>query len=637
MPEISSRPRIATLPQSVADRIAAGEVVERPAAVVKELIENALDASASRITVVIVDAGRTLMRVIDDGVGMTGSDLASAIGRHATSKLKKFEDLEELTTFGFRGEALPSMAAVSRLDVVSRARGEEIGARLTVAGGVVEGIVPVACPEGTSVTVGHLFYNVPARRKFLRSDATEFKAIVQVFKHFALAFPEVGWDMFRGEEPLYQLPAGEHRKRLAGLFGDDVAEELIEIKPGSGWLKVSGWISPPHLFQRTAADQYLFINRRPIASPRLGRAVYNGAEPFNTSGGHPLFVVLMESPPDRFDINVHPAKKEVKFADESGAFGSVFSAVRASVGAALQPPDEASRSMTESTETGTQRESIAPSRLFSGASQRSPIDAPPHLTPYVPLPRRHLAPRGPLMPFPTDTESAKTHSSPAVPLFDLHDDTHSEASKHLDELDAPTRPTAENLPRESDSGPPVWQVFDTYIVSPLKTGLVFIDQHVAHERVLYERALSAMEKTPWVSQQLLFPTSVQVAPEDVSLVEELTPLFLAMGFGVEPFGPREFRIRSVPAAVRISGERQMLLGMIDEMREGASSGADPRLRLAAAFACRGAIKAGQPLDKAEMIRLIEELFQTEDPEFCPHGRPIYHVLNRRDIEKWFKR
>ncbi len=629
----NDRPQIATLPQSVADRIAAGEVVERPAAVIKELIENALDAHASKITIQVIDSGRTLLKVIDDGVGMTGSMLAASIGRHATSKLHRFEDLESLTTFGFRGEALPSIAAVSRLDIISRARGEEIGAKLTVTGGSVEELIPVACPEGTSIGVSHLFFNVPARRKFLRSDSTEFKWIVQIFKYFSLGFPEISWELFKGEESLYNLPATEPRKRISGLFGDDIGDELIEVNQDGSWMNVRGWISPPHLTQRSTSDQYLYINRRPINSSRLNRAIYSAAEPYYTSGGHPFYVILLECSPDRFDINVHPAKKEIKFADESGAFGGVFGAVRNSIGAALQPSGlEGSRPLQSSGQN-----SVQSYRSFPPSSARVPVDSPPHLTPYSFLPRRHLAPRGPLMPFPVDESSRAQHTAlPASNLFDPHDAESTQLSR-LDSVEAPSRPSYASLPKEGDNGPVIWQVFDTYIVSPLKTGMVYIDQHVAHERVLYERALASIEKTPWASQQLLFPTSLQVPPEDVKMVGELIPLLNAMGFGVEQFGPREFRVLSVPASIRISGERALLLGMIEEMREGASSETDPRLRLAAAFACRGAVKAGQPLEREEMLRLIEELFQTEDPEFCPHGRPIYHVLSRRDIEKWFKR
>lgn len=576
----------------------------------------------------MTDAGRTLLRVVDDAHGMTGSELANCIGRHATSKLRKFEDLESLSTFGFRGEALPSIAAVSRLDIVSRARGEQIGAKLTVNGGVVEAIVPVACPEGTSISVGHLFFNVPARRKFLRSDATEFKWIALTFKHFAIAFPEVSWEFYRGDEQIYNLPAGDARKRMAGIFGDDVGEELIHIDSAGSWMRVSGWVSPPSLAQRTTTDQYLFINRRPITSARLSRAIYQAAEPYFTSGGHLLYAVMMECSPDQFDINVHPAKKEVKFADESGAYSALFNGVRSAVGSALQPG-----AMTGTSGSNSPVNAFRPGAYSPSAGRRVDVPAPEHLTPFSPISRRHLAPSGPLMPFPLAEAERLAPPDDHLKLFDPSRDE-SAASYPWD--NPPSERVSEPI-SGSDAAPVTWQIFDTYIVSPLKTGLVFIDQHVAHERILYERGLAAMEQTPWVSQQLLFPTSFTVSTEEVALVEELLPLLRAMGFELERFGPREFRILSVPGAVKVSNERAMLLGIVEEMREGASSGEDPRKRLAAAFACRGAVKAGMPLEKAEMLRLIEELFQCEDPEFCPHGRPIYHVLNRRDIEKWFKR
>ncbi len=611
MVEPDQRPRIATLPQSVVDRIAAGEVVERPAAVVKELIENALDAETTRITIVIRDAGRTLIRVVDDGIGMSGSELTTAIGRHATSKLSCFEDLERLTTFGFRGEALPSIAAVSRLEVISRPHGEEIGTCLKVAGGRVEECEPTAAPEGTSVSVGHLFYNVPARRKFLRSDATEFRWIAAVFKHFALAFPELAWKLYRRDELLYDLPSAAPTGRLAELFGDDVAEDMIPVDHQHGWLKVTGWISPHSSAQRGTGDQHLFLNRRPITSQRLNRAIYTACAPYQTSGGYPLYVIMLEAPPDRFDINVHPTKKEVKFADEKGVFTALWAGVRNAISASRTPAELAERAPPRQ-----------PPSAYEHTAERALVDAPAHLTPFVPVPRRHGAPRGPILPFPPSRPGG--YNAPATP-----------AARTV-EMTPTAEPTVGPV-AEGEEGPVIWQIFDTYLISPLKTGLAFIDQHIAHERILYERALTAMERTPMTSQRLLFPVTFSVVVEDIPFVEEMLPLLRAMGFEVDPIGPREFRILAAPSGVRIASERDMLLGIIAEFRETAGSGSDPRHRLAAAFACRGAVKAGQPLETAEMQRLIDELFQTEEPEFCPHGRPIYHVVSLREIEKWFKR
>jgi len=621
MSESTQQPRIATLPQGVADRIAAGEVVERPAAVVKELIENALDSDARHITIIIQDSGRTLIRIVDDGYGMTDAELAIAIGRHSTSKLRRFEDLESLQTFGFRGEALPSIAAVSRLEIISRRHDADVGAVLKVSGGSVNRCEPTSAPPGTSVSISHLFYNVPARRKFLRSDSTEFKWIATVFRQFALAFPKISWELHHGKNKLYDLPAATPRDRLAVLFGDDVAEELIEIDHERSWMRIKGFISPPSLTQRNRDSQYLFLNHRPIVHARLNHAVYTSCEPYFVSGGHPLYVIFLEASPERFDINVHPAKKQVKFADENGAYSALWSAVRSSIAENRTPEELATKPQSEVVPVHKPLDRVK-------TAQEVPVKSPSHLKPYIPIDRQYKAPRGPVMPFPPDREDRDEELSLPSPM--------SEPSladlKAIDNIPYPI--ATENIPADRLS---IWQVFNSFLISPLKTGLAFIDQHIAHERILYEKALAAMEHVPWDSQQLLFPPVIKVAPEDVALVEEALPLLRAMGFVIEPFGPLEFRIEAVPSGIRVSDEREMVLGIIDEYREGSVSESDPRKRIAAGFACQAAIKAGQPLEPEEMQRLIEELFQTEDPEFCPHGRPIYHVLGRKEIEKWFKR
>lgn len=609
MSEAKPGPRIATLPQVVADRIAAGEVVERPAAVVKELVENALDSGTRRITIAIEDAGRTLIRVVDDGSGMTDTELALSIGRHSTSKISRFEDLESLYTFGFRGEALPSIAAVSRLEITSKPADAEFGTVLKVSGGTVDRCEPASSPNGTSVSVSHLFYNVPARRKFLRKDATEFKWIMTVFRHFAIAFPEVGWEFFRGREKLYDLQPAEPRERTAGLFGDDVAEDLLEINFVRDWLRVKGFISPPSVAQRNRDDQYLFLNRRPISNSRLNHAVYTAIEPYMVSGGHPLYMIFLEANPDRFDINVHPAKKEVKFADENGAYTGLWSAVRNAV-TGSRKPDEPSTQPAGTDDS--QKEAV------TSAAEEVKVDSPPHLKPYTAIPRHYKSPAGPPLPFPRDIRSDTSREMTAVVT-----DDHVERAKQIG-----MRPAEE---------PVIWQIFNTYIVSPLKTGLVIIGQHIAHERILYEKALESIEKMPWASQQLLFPVTASFPVEDVPIVEELLPLLQAMGFAVDTFGPREFRILAVPAGLRISDERRIFYEIIEDFKGGTSTQTDPRKRLAAAFACKLAIKAGQVLKTEEMQHLIEGLFQTEDPEFCPHGRLIYYVLRRKDIDKWFSR
>ncbi len=624
MTEAENRSKVTVLPQAVANRIAAGEVVERPAAVVKELIENSIDAGATKITVAIQDAGRTLMRVVDNGCGMTENDVTNALGRHATSKLQRFEDLESLDTFGFRGEALPSVAAVSRLEIVSRPTDSEVGTQLKVSGGTVDRCEPISASQGTSISVSALFYNVPARRKFLKSDATEFKWIAVVFRQFALAFPGISFELYRGKKRVYDLQATSPINRIAEMFGDDIAEELIEVNLDREWIKITGFISPPSLTQRNRDSQYLFLNRRPIISPTLYHSLYASCEPYFVSGGHPMYILAIEMSPDRFDINVHPAKKQVKFADESGVRSAVWSAVRNAITGA-RTPEEFTHDRSDVKDSKTERDGNV------GNGTLAPIKTPSHLKAYTPIPRQFNAPRAPVLPFPVADRSER-------PQEELSFTTPQDSM-----------PSGENLKSgidfehgfESGSGqqetPRIWQAFDTYLISPLKTGLAFIDQHIAHERILYERALSAMDKVPWDSQQILFPVTISVASEDVDLIIEAIPLFEAMGFAIEQFGPVDFRVLAVPAGVRISDESEMVLGIFDEYRKGISDDKDPRKLLAASFACHAAIKANQPLKPAEMQRLIEDLFRTEDPEFCPHGRPIYHVLSRKEIDKWFKR
>lgn len=624
MSEAEYKSTVTVLSQAVANRIAAGEVVERPAAVVKELIENSIDSGATKITVAIQDAGRTLIRVIDNGCGMNETDVKAALGRHATSKLQRFEDLESLNTFGFRGEALPSVAAVSRLEIVSRPHDAEVGTQLKVSGGNIDRCEPISASPGTSISVNTLFYNVPARRKFLHSDATEFKWIAMAFRQFALAFPEISFELFRGKTKVFDLQAAPPIKRIAEMFGDDIAEELIEINLDREWIKVTGFISPPSLTQRNRDSQYLFLNRRPIQSPTLNHSIYQSCEPYFISGGHPIYLLFIEISPDRFDINVHPAKKQAKFADESGVRSSIWSAVRNAITGARTPNEF-------DTGRSADHDSVAKKDNSPAQGELAPIKTPSHLQAFTPIPRHYNAPRAPLLPFPVDDKSSEAQESTSLTT---PQDSILPADFPRSGIDFGHEFDSNAMQQDS---PRIWQAFDTYLISPLKTGLAFIDQHIAHERILYERALSAMERVPWDSQQILFPVTISVAAEDVDLILEAIPLFEAMGFAIEQFGPLDFRVLAVPAGVRISDESEMVLGIFEEYRKGITSDTDPRKLLAASFACHAAIKANQPLKPAEMQQLIEDLFRTEDPEFCPHGRPIYHVLNRKEIDKWFKR
>ncbi|MFN3820847.1 MAG: DNA mismatch repair endonuclease MutL [bacterium] len=609
---------ILPLPPQIVERIAAGEVVERPAAVVKELVENSLDAGATWISVIIQDAGRSLIKVVDNGIGMTPEEMRMALARHATSKIRTFEDLEHLQTYGFRGEALPSIGAVSRMELVSRAQGSDLGFKLRVEGGVIVGEEPGFFPVGTSVAVSHLFYNVPARRKFLRSDATEFKWIALIFKHFALIYPQWGFELYRDGEILYRLAPGNREDRLREFYGEDIVEEMIPVQHRVGPFEVEGYLGVIESGKQLMKESFLFVNRRPVSHPRLAKAIQNGVESYLPSGASLLYVLNFSCPPDRCDINVHPAKREVKFADEQGAYTAMWSAVREAIDRRRRPDGLISHSPSAmpvrmpSSRRGTP---MATGRRVTTSSERIPIRSPEHLVPYSPVPLAH---KGPLisLPFASLPPSVASTTSLGHPF--------------------PDESLQEPLIRSPVTLPLVFQIFDTYLVSYISSGLVFIDQHVAHERVLYERALGALENEPWARQHLLFPVEFTIAPEDKAILTELIPLFLAMGMELE-LGERWGRLLSLPAGLQVDNERQLLEGILQEIRQGYKTGADPRHQLAAAFACHSAIKAGLPLMLEERVQLIDELFRTAEPYVCPHGRPIVHILEKREIDKWFKR
>jgi len=624
MQEQKQKRPIVILSQGVANRIAAGEVVERPAAVAKELIENAIDSGASNITVVVQDAGRTLIQVIDDGAGMNSEDIQNSVKRHATSKISRFEDLETLYSFGFRGEALPSIASVSRLEIISRQHDSDVGTILKITGGEFERCEPVSASPGTSISVSHLFFNVPARRKFLRKDATEFKWIVNTFRQFALAFPNISWKFYRNRDLLHDLPVTTPRERIAGLFGDDIAEELLEINHTGNWLKATGFISPPSLLQRNKDSQFLFLNKRPVSHPGLSHTIYTACEPFFVSGGHPLFVVFLEASPDRFDINVHPAKKEVKFADESGVRSMLWLSVRNAV-------TSERRDQVVSAPSKSEDSPPKPQGFLERSNVGKPAtdaQTPQHLRPFLPMDKRYNVPRGQTMPFPSNTQKA---------VVEEPDESGVIPEPSFEELRTLEHPKWETDNNQFNKEISIWQLDESYILAPVKSGMVFVDQHAAHERILYEKALTSMDKAPWPSQRELFGAIIKVSEENIPFVEEALPLLNAMGFGLKKVDNGKYSILSTPAGVNVSDSEDMVHGIIDEYCEGVSTQEDPRKQLAASFSCRAAIKAHHKLEHEEMQRLIEELFQTEAPEFCPHGRPIYHILRTNEIEKWFKR
>ncbi len=588
--------QIRILPENLANQIAAGEVVERAASVLKELVENSLDASAKSIRVVLKRQGRDLIQVVDDGAGIHAEDLPMAFERHATSKISTIDDLFDIRSLGFRGEALPSIAAVARVELHSRRGGEEHGWGIRVEGGDISDVEPSACPEGSSLSVKSLFFNTPARRKFLKSPTTEYGHLLKVFKCHALAYPGVEWTLNHDGRTIYALKPCDLMSRIVDLYGEKVRDHLMEINLTEGETIVTGYVGTTELMRRSRGDQFIFLNNRPIENRTISHAVVAGMDPLVRPGDYPFYVLKIQMEPHGFDVNVHPAKTEVKFREESAVHQVVRHAVRASMGS--EDIKEVAGIIA--------KPSLPKSKSSSIRSQHAvkPKPMPRDVMDSLYKPVEQDISKKPITPTP---------SAPVVPDTEI---------------------TA--VP-DTDSTVELWQLHNKYILSQIKSGLVIIDQHAAHERILYERAMRHFQNPPNPSQHLLFPEILELTIEDWETLKEFAPQLKDLGFILGDFGPRTIRVEAVPSGLKVSNEGKLLKELLDEVREQRKEHPDPREAMAASFACRGAIKSGDSLTPVEMHALVNELFRTEFPYSCPHGRPTIINLSLSELDRRFRR
>lgn len=588
--------RIHLLEEHTVNRIAAGEVVERPASVVKELVENSIDAGARAILVEVEQGGKRLIRVVDDGEGMSPADAVLSIQRHATSKIRSADDLQSILTLGFRGEALPSIAAVSRFELLTKRADLDTGMRLVVENGQVVEAEECAARDGTVVTVRDLFYNTPARLKFLKSTATELSHITELITRFALAFPEISFRLVHnGQEIFASQGSSDPRHALLAVFGRDVARELRTIDYTEGNLHITGYVSPPHLTRPTRAMQSFFVNRRLVRHRVLSRALDDAYRTLTPEGRYPIAAIFLNVPPYSVDVNVHPTKAEVKFAHEGEVYHAVLNAVRQSL---LQ------QGMMPSALPGLQSEmdiSFAP-RPTPAQTVWQPSPLPPQEVLHAELMRR-----------------AGIDLTQPPPLDTLPS----------------ARPYAEMLEGFQVLG----QIERTYIIASSLRGLLIIDQHVAHERVLYEKLTVLRQKQPIPVQHLLTPLVFHLDRRTATLLGEHLQEIQSMGFVIEPFGSDSVVLRGVPAWLGQRNVEAIVRDLLDEISE---LGIQRRLpltdeTLVATTACKMAVKAGDALSHAEMTHLLQELAETENPYLCPHGRPVVLVLSIEELEKRFKR
>ncbi len=601
--------KIRILPENLTNKIAAGEVVDRPASVVKELVENSIDSGADDITVIMREGGKALLQVVDNGGGMTEPDLVLAFQRHATSKIAVFDDLANVSTLGFRGEALASIASVAQVDTRSVLQGESSGHSLRIEGGVMNSVTASAGRPGTSIAVKNLFFNTPARRKFLKSVNAEYRQILTVMSRFCLAYPEIAFTLVNEDQVVYELTSESHESRIGSVLGARIRKNMIEIE-NDGPVKITGFVGNQDVVRRSRGDQYMYFNRRFFTSKNLNYAVVAAFGEILPRGSYPIYIVNIEMDTSQVDVNVHPTKMEIKFANDALIFSSVRGAVKRALTSHHVIPEISP--WTAAGESFHKAESMSPSSINSGReAAASQLSFEPG--------------RAPLPGWP-DGRFLKAESTSTGVEGD------GSASMPASVQTAANRTVDASFERLN-----VWQVHKKYIISQIKNGLIVIDQHVAHERILYERALDSFETRKPSSQQLLFPQIIELSQQDYSILLEMIPFLENVGFVVKAFGKNTVVVEGVPTDVKIKDDERILLQILDEYKRGKNDRTEIRENVAASFACHSAIRAGDPLSLDEMNGLIDQLFSTREPYFCPHGRPVLIHVSLDELDRRFKR
>jgi DNA mismatch repair protein MutL len=666
--------RIRILPEAVANKIAAGEVVERPASVVKELLENALDAGAKSIRVEVEAGGKRMIRVIDDGHGMTHDDALLAFERHATSKLRTADDLMFIATLGFRGEAMPTIAAVSRLTLETRDEAEAEGTRVEFAGGKLINVKSAGLPPGSTVSVGDLFYCVPARRKFLKSDTTELGHIASLVTHYALANPSRQFQLLTPTQTIIDCPPTEKMAdRVYQLFGRQALEELVEMQPATSpfrsaitepeleaseekaTLTVSGFTSRPEVQRPNRNGIYVFVNRRLVRDRLILHAIHEAYRNILPGNVFPATLLFLEMPYDEVDVNVHPAKIEVRFRRSQFVHDFTRNSIRQTLMAARSVASFAVAAGTIAPSAGV-HQPLMPTASSGGNISDQPFTMPPlaetaglgsgvgsdsgfdlSAAPLRPIDQRFaFEPENPPV-VPLDAaqvfQSQSTRSAPSA--------ANARAPHWAADFAGSNGGSSASLPRPDQimDLKPLGQVSASFIIAVNGAGLWIVDQHVAHERVLFEQHLDARRAGKVESQRMLMPMVVDLSPRQIVIYEKIAEELASNGFAVEPMGPKSFAIQAVPAGIVASDAEQLLTEILDGLdRENAAISIDTlQAKIAASTACHAAIKVNMPLDQTKMEWLLGALAKTDCPMSCPHGRPVVLRYSVKEIEKAFHR
>ena len=576
---------ISRLSEDLQNKISAGEVVERPSSVVKELLENSLDAKSNQIDITIEQGGNQLIQVRDNGLGIKKDQLPNSIKRFHTSKLSKLDDLFNINTLGFRGEALASIASVAQLSIISD-DGNSGGAEISVIDGQAGGIKPAPSISGTQITIQNLFYNTPARRKFLKTPRTEGRKIIEMVKRFGLSNPQVGFSLVVDGKKVINLLIETLSERIGSLFDNTYQKNIIPIEISKADFTFTGYIGNLNLVRKRFGEQYIYLNGRYIKDRLLNSAVYSSYQSLVQRGEYPFFIINIQMPFEQVDVNVHPMKTEVRFNDEWRVYHVLKSGVSQSLSEILN------------TIPNFQRISSDSSSFFQNSNNQSSIDF-----------NNTIQGNG-LVSNLEKTDRAKLYAS------------NIDSSK--DGID--------NFNIEK-----MWQVHKKYIISELNSGLVVIDQHVAHERVLYEECLKAFESKIMSSQTLLFPEEIEFSKEEYDILLEIFPYLKKIGFKIVETENSKLVVEATPSDISWGDEKKIIKEIIDEFISTRKKYSSYKEALAASFACKAAVKAGDQMSKDEMVMLVNRLFSTEHPYYCPHGRPIIMQLSLEELDRRFER
>ncbi|MFT4094664.1 MAG: DNA mismatch repair endonuclease MutL [Niabella sp.] len=610
--------KIVLLPDNIANQIAAGEVIQRPASAVKELLENAVDAGATEIKLIVADAGKTLLQVIDNGDGMSETDARMCFERHATSKIKNIDDLFHIKTMGFRGEALASIAAVAQVELKTRRAADEAGTLLEIENSIVKKQEPVAAPDGTSIAMKNLFFNIPARRNFLKSNPAEMRHIVEEFTRVAMSFPHILFTLAANGQQVFHLEKGSLKQRIVQLLGNNYNSKMVAVKEETDYMNIYGFTGKPETAKKTRGDQYLFVNNRFIRSAYLNHAIMNAYQEMIPADSFPMYVLFIDIDPEQVDVNVHPTKQEIKFEDEK----IVYAFVQAAVKHALA------------------QFSITPALDFE-------LDADIQQLPSVSKPftseQKEVASSSPLYKGFTRQHQAHFIERPSASELkhwkDFYEPVKKEEALFEYEKNAPAQTFIAAKSKMSfmvDEDTDVAQVLHTYILFPAENSFLLVNQQAAHERVLYQQMINAAEGKLIPTQSSMFPSTLALTPSDAAILTELLPYFKTLGYLIEPFGNNSFLIQGTPADLETGNEKQIIDFTIEQYKHFNSElKISNREKLIRSLARQRAIKSGTRLTEKEMRQLLTDLFQCQPFNIAPDGNPTYLEFKQEQIERMF--